>query len=156
MKKQDFPGKLLRMGKVCAGLIFVAVFFLFACSKSAPKCDSGKAVDAVIHEVSQDLKKDLALIAGAGSSELSEDEWRTLRAGIMITVDNIREQNYTKDSDKRTCAGNLIIQDSSGKESIPVVYIPETDKVSGEARVTLTGYQEHKNKKTGPLISNDK
>ncbi len=156
MKRQDFPSKLFRMGEVFAGLIFVAGFFLFGCSKAAPKCDSGKVVDAIIHEVSQDMKKDANFLAGAGSGELSEDEWRTLRAGIMITVDNIREQNYAKDLDKRTCAGNLIIQDSSGKESIPVVYIPETDKVSGEVRVALTGYQEHKNKKTGPLISDDK
>ncbi len=95
-------------------------------------------------------------LAGAGSDELSEDEWRTLRASIMITVDNIREQNYDKELGKRTCAGNLIIQDSSGKDSIPIVYIPETDNGSGKVRVTMTGYQEHKNKQTGPLIPDDK
>ncbi|TAN43813.1 MAG: hypothetical protein EPN22_09055 [Nitrospirae bacterium] len=156
MERRVFPGKLFRIGEVIAGLIFSAAFLLFACSKAAPKCDSGKAVDAVIHEVSQDMKKDLNFLASAGSGGLSEDEWRTLRAGITITVDNIREQNYVKDSDRRTCAGTLTIQDSSGKESIPVVYVPDTDKASGEVRVTLTGYQEHKYKKTGPLISDDK
>ncbi len=139
MKKQDVPGNLCRRGEVFAGLILVAVLFLFSCSKAAPKCDNGKAVDAIIHEVSQDMKKDANFLAGAGSGELSDDEWRTLRASIMITVDNIREQNYAEESDKRTCAGNLIIQDSSGKESIPVVFIPAADKVSGEVRVTLTG-----------------
>lgn len=156
MRVQDLAGSSLRVGEVIGGLIIVAALFVSACSKAAPKCDNGKAVDAVIHEVSQDLKKDMGMLAGAGGDELSEDEWRTLRAGMIITVDNIREQNYAKDSDRRTCAGNLIIQDSSGKESIPIVYIPETDKASGEIRVTLTGYKEHKDKQTGPVLPDDK
>ena len=155
MKKGDFICRPFLMRAVLAGFILGSGLFLFACSKAAPKCDSGGAVDAVIHEVSQDMKKDFNYLASAGTGELTEDEWRTMRAGIMITVVDIREQNFDKDTDRRTCAGNLVIQEAAGKESIPITYIPETDKASGGVKVTLSGYQEHKNKKTAPLISGD-
>lgn len=126
---------------------------LSACSKAAPKCDSSTAVDAVIHAVSQEMKKDMNIVAGAGSGDLSEEEWRMMRAGMLITVDSIREQSYDESTDTRTCAGNLIIQNSGSRDTIPIIYIPTKDKTTGEARVQLSGYREFKSRgQNAPLL----
>ena len=74
-----FPCKRVALIGIFAALLFVVC----GCSKAAPACDGGKTIDAVINLVGQDLKKDLAAVAGMGGPgmELSEDEWRTMRAG---------------------------------------------------------------------------
>ncbi len=134
-------------------LVSSAGIGLSACSKAAPKCDSSTAVDAVIHSVSQEMKKEMNIVAGAGSGDLSEDEWRMMRAGMLITVDSIREQGYDESTDTRTCGGNLIIQNSGSRDTIPITYIPIKDKTTGEVRVQLSGYREFKERsRNAPLL----
>ena len=71
--------------------------------------------------------------------ELSDDEWKLLRSGMIIDLENIREQNFDKDTGKRTCAANLMIVEGGKKELTPIIYIPMTQEGSGELQVTISG-----------------
>lgn len=139
-------------GRVAMFCFMGALFLLqSSCSKSAPKCDSSSAVDAVIYFVGQDLKKDLSGLAGFSGAELSEEEWRMLRAGMVITVNNMREQGVDQGSGKRTCAGNVSIQNSGNTDIIPVTYVTELD-ASGEVKVSVSGLEARKGAPARPLI----
>lgn len=122
-----------------------------SCSKSAPKCDSSKAVDAVIYAVGQDLRKDLSGLAGISGSQLSDDEWRMFRAGMVITVDTMREQGVDESAGKRTCAGNVSIQEHGKTDIIPVTYSTELD-AAGSVKVNVSGLEARKKAPVGPLI----
>jgi hypothetical protein len=82
--------------------------------------------------------------------ELTDDEWKLLRASMVINLENIREQSYDKDAGKRICAANLMIVSSGSKDIIPVTYTAEISKDTGDLKVTLSGLQEFKKAKTAP------
>jgi hypothetical protein len=130
---------------ILTALFFVAML-LSGCSKSVPGCDDGKTVKAVINTVSQDFKKDLAAITGMGGPgmELSDDEWRTLRAGMVIDLENIREHSLDEAAGKRNCAANVMIVQAGKKELIPVTYVTEMNKDTGDLKITLSGLAEYK------------
>lgn len=137
-------------GTRCAGVVSLAgmvmLFSLLAggCSKSVPKCDDRKAVEAVINSVSQDLKKQLSGIAGVQPGmELSDDEWKLIRSGMIIDLENIREQNFDKDTGKRTCAANLMVVEGGKKELTPITYIPMKREGSDELQVEISGLDHH-------------
>jgi hypothetical protein len=114
------------------------------CSKSVPNCDDGKTIKAVINAVSQDLKKQLSGVAGVQPGmELSDDEWKLLRSGMIIDLENIREQNFDKNTGQRTCAANLMIVQSGKKELTPITYIPMTQEGSDELQVTISGLDNY-------------
>ena len=117
------------------------------CSKSTPACDSGKVMDGVIYAVGQDIRKNLSGIAAMGGPgmELSDDEWRTIRSGMIITVENIKEQGFDEASGQRTCAGNVTITRSGKKETMPVAYFAEIDKTSGELKTTISASKGKEN-----------
>ena len=129
---------------------FVRVVFLVAtailasfplgCSKSTPACDSGKVIDGVIFAVGQDIRKNLAGIASVGGPgmELSDDEWRSIRAGMVIGVDNIKEQGFDANSGKRTCSGSVTITDHGKAKTTQMTYFAELDKTSGEVKTLLS------------------
>lgn len=132
-------------------LAFVVIFTMLlavasGCSKSAPKCDGGKTVKAVINTVSEDFKKDLAAIAGMGvpGMELTDDEWRTIRAGMIIDLENIREHSSDEAAEKRSCVANLMIVSGGAKDLIPVTYVTERNKDSGDVKITLSELEEFK------------
>lgn len=122
------------------------------CSKSTPACDSGKVMDGVIYAVGQDIRKNLSGIAAMGGPgmELSDDEWRTIRSGMIITVENIKEQGFDEPSGQRTCAGNVIIMRSGKKETMPVTYFAEIDKTSGELKTTISAPKGKENEGNPP------
>lgn len=146
-----FPYKRMVLTGIFAALLFAAC----GCSKAAPACDGGKTIDAVISLVSRDLKKDLAAIAGMGGPgmELSEDEWRTIRAGMVIDLENIRENSFDEAAGQRTCAANLMIVRGGKKEIIPVTYVAETNRDTGDIKATLSGFREYKKAQKLPLPS---
>jgi len=143
-----------RIGMVFTGVFAVLLLAVYGCSKSTPACDNGKTVKGVINMVSQDFKKDLATIAGMGGpgTELTDDEWRTIRAGMIIDLENIREHSYDETEGKRKCAANLMIVNSGSKELIPVTYESEINKDTGELKITLSGLEEYKKSKTAPML----
>jgi hypothetical protein len=136
------------------GIFAILMFTAYGCSKSAPSCDSGKTVKSVINLVGQDFKKNLASIAGLGGPgmELSDDEWRTIRAGMIIDLENIREQSFDEAEGKRKCAANLMILNGGKKELIPVTYVSEINKDTGELNITLSGLDEYRKTKTAPML----
>ena len=128
------------------------VTLMAGCSKSTPACDSGKVMDGVIYAVGQDIRKNLSGIAAMGGPgmELSDDEWRTIRSGMIITVENIKEQGFDEASGQRTCAGNVIIMRSGKKETMPVTYFAEIDKTSGELKTTISASKGKENEENPP------
>jgi len=137
---------------IFTGALTILSTLLFGCSKSTPKCDSGKAVTGVIDTVGQDFKKDLAALTGMGGPgmELTDDEWKTIRAGMIIDLENIREQGFNENSGKRTCAASLLIVSGGKKKIIPITYISEIQKDSGELKTTISGLAEFKQEQTAP------
>jgi hypothetical protein len=146
--------KFHRIGIVLTGIFAVLLLTVYGCSKSTPACDNGKTVKGVINIVSQDFKTDLASIAGLGGPgmELTDDEWRTIRAGMVIDLENIREHSYDEAEGKRKCAANLMIVSSGKKELIPITYVSEINKDTGELNITLSGLEEYKKVKTAPML----
>jgi len=139
-----------------AGVMLFCVMVLglsaSSCSKSVPKCDSGKAVDAVIYAVGQDIRKDLSGVAGMSGSQLSDDEWRMFRAGMMITMDNMKELVFDEGSNKRTCSGSVTIQNSGKTNVLPVTYVEELD-AAGELKVSVSGLEARRGDASKPIIS---
>jgi len=142
------------IGIVLTGIFAVLLLAVYGCSKSTPACDNGKTVKGVINIVSQDCKKDLAAITGMGGpgTELTDDEWRTIRAGMIIDLENIREHSYDETEGRRKCAANLMIVSSGSKELIPVTYVSEINKDTGELKITLSGLEEYQKAKTAPML----
>ena len=151
MNRKVRLSKIFYRGELVLAGVFIMLFvFASGCSKSAPKCDDGKTIKAVIDTVSQDLKKDLAAVAGVGGPgmELSDDEWRTIRAGMVIDLENIREQSFDEAADRRNCAANVMIVKGGSKELIPVTYVTERNKDTGDVKITLSGLEEFKKSKS--------
>jgi hypothetical protein len=137
---------------VVTGLLAMLLILAGGCSKSIPGCDDGKTVKAVINMVSQDFRKNLSGIAGMGGPgmELSEDEWKTIRAGMIIDLENIREQSFDEAAGKRTCAANLMVVQGGKKDLIPITYVPEVNKETGELNIALSGLDEFRKEKAQP------
>ena len=154
MKEVKLSKKFHSLGVVFTGVFVLLLLAVYGCSKSTPACDNGKTVKGVINIVSQDFKKDLAAIVGMGGPgmELTDDEWRTIRAGMIIDLENIREHSYDEAEGKRECAANLMIVSSGSKELIPVTYVTEISKDTGELKITLSGLEEYQKAKTAPML----
>jgi|GEM_PF-3043438 len=142
--KGQMSERFYRREFAIAGIFVILLIFVSGCSKSVPKCDDGKTVKAVINTVSEDFKKDLAAVAGMGAPgmELTDDEWRTIRAGMVIDLEEIREQSFDEAADKRICAANLMVVSGGAKELIPVTFVTERNRDSGEVKITLSGLDE--------------
>jgi hypothetical protein len=137
---------------VIAGLMAMLLIMAGGCSKSTPGCDDGKTVKAVINTVSQNFRKNLSGIAGMGGPgmELSEDEWKTIRSGMLIDLENIREQSFDQAAGKRTCSANLMVVQGGKKDLIPITYVPEVNKETGELNIMLSGLDEFRKTKEQP------
>jgi len=137
---------------VVTGFFIMLLSLVSGCSKSVPGCDDGKTVKAVINTVSEDFRKNLSAIAGMGGAgmELSDDEWRTIRSGMVIDLENIRELSFDEAAGKRVCAANLMVVQGGKKELIPVTYVPELNKDTGELKTALSGLDEFRKAKAEP------
>jgi hypothetical protein len=137
---------------VITGLLAILLILVVGCSKSIPGCDDGKTVKTVINTVSQDFRKNLSGIAGMGGPgmELSEDEWKTIRSGMVIDLENIREQSFDETAGKRTCTANLMVVQGGKKDLIPITYVPEVNKETGELNIALSGLDEFRKAKAQP------
>ncbi|GBE04524.1 MAG TPA: hypothetical protein ENG95_01465 [Nitrospirae bacterium] len=133
--------KLLRFYLLPAVLLTALLVsaLLAGCTKSAPPCDNIETVDAVINAVSENLKKDFkSLTSFQPGMELSDDEWRLMRSGMIITVKNMTQLSYDEGTGQYECAGDVTINGVSGTEAIPVTYTSRLLE-SGELEVTVSG-----------------
>jgi hypothetical protein len=127
--------------KTCLLFLLPALLFLVisGCSKSTPNCDDSKTVDAVIDAVGQNMKKKLAGIAGVQPGmELSDDEWKLMRAGMIISLENIK--GMKTEEGKSECSADLIIVSGGSKETTPITYNASIQKDSGSLQITLFGF----------------
>ena len=153
MKIKTAPSGAFPSGiTVAAGVFLMILILVGGCSKSVPGCDDGKTVKAVINTVSDNFRKNLSGIAGMGGPgmELSEDEWRTIRSGMIIDLQDIREQSFDEEAGKRICAANLMVVEGGKKELIPVTYTPELNKGTGQLNISLSGLDKLREAESEP------
>lgn len=143
-RTQDMKRKKFSSGgiaQVTMGVIMVLSMGLMpACSRSTPACDSGKAVDSVVHLAGQRIRTELSFLTSMGGSPLSDDEWRSLRLGMAINVGNITEKGFNENTGNRICAGTLTVTNRGRKERTPIEYSIELDKASGKLKTTMSGF----------------
>ncbi len=128
--------------RVCLSfMIFICLFLVISgCSKSTPECDDSKTIDAVIHAVGQNMKGKLAGIAGVQPGmELSDDEWRLIRSGMVISLDNIK--GFKTEEGKSECTADLIIVSSGSREVNPITYHASINKDSGSLQISISGLE---------------
>lgn len=84
-------------------------------------------------------------MAGGGKTGggLTDAEWNAIRSEIIITIENIREQGYDKGAGKRNCTANVVVN-RDRKKSIPITYIEELNKDTGEATTKVSGLAKAK------------
>jgi len=123
---------------VAAGIAFRLIFivFLASCSRATGACNEDKTIDAATEAVYASLKDQLAFIAGVTpGSEMSEDEWKAIRLGTQVKVDNIRQTG--RQGGRFECAANVVVTTSGGKEEMHITYTSGLT-ASGDVRVIIT------------------
>jgi len=123
-------------------LVMVMMFsiVLAGCSKGPPTCDSKDVQKAVIDQHLQDLRSDLSAVAAAGGQpgmELSEDEWRLMRAGMNFELRNIRQFSYDEAAGVLECEADLIVFSGGMQNNIPIEYTAEIVAGSGQINATI-------------------
>ena len=139
----------LNCAKTTCGIIavFIGIFiagavFLEGCSKSPPACDGSKVKKAVIEKHIAELKSQLSAIANAGGQpgmDLSEDEWRMMRAGMNFELQNIKQFSFDEASGTLDCEADLVTFSSGSQTSEPIEYTAEV--VQGTDQVLVTIYR---------------
>src|SRR4030042_4696605 len=88
--------KLFRINTICflqtaLNMLLIMIAILsFGCSKSPTTCDSDDTVKAVISTAGETYKEQLSALVGVQPGmELSEDEWRSMRAGMNFSLESI-------------------------------------------------------------------
>ena len=137
----------LNCAKTTCGIIavFIGIFiagavFLEGCSKSPPACDGSKVKKAVIEKHIAELKSQLSAIANAGGQpgmDLSEDEWRMMRAGMNFELQNIKQFSFDEATSILECEADLIVFSGGKQDNIPIEYTAETVESTGQVLVTI-------------------
>jgi hypothetical protein len=125
---------------ILLGITIIFSFVLTGCSKGPPTCDSEKVQKAVIDEHIADLKSQVSSVAGASGvpgMELSEDEWRLMRAGMNFELRNIKQFSFDEAAGILECEADLIVFSSGQQENIPIEYTAEIAASTGQVNVTV-------------------
>jgi len=122
---------------LCIVMMFSVV--LAGCSKGPPTCDSKKVKEAVIEQHLENLKSDLNAVAsiGGAGSELSDDEWRMMRAGMNFELRNIKQFSFDEAAGVLECEADLIVFSSGMKNNIPIEYTAEIVASTGQIHATI-------------------
>jgi len=94
----------------------------------------------VIDQHIEDLKSQLSSVASAGGQpgmELSEDEWRTMRAGMNFELRNIKQFSFDEAAGILECEADLIVFSSGQENNIPIEYTAEIVESTGKVLVTI-------------------
>ena len=124
---------------LCLALLILAVV-LPGCTKSPPTCDANKVKKAVIAKHIEDLKSQVSAVAGAGGQsgmELTEDEWRLMRAGMNFELRNIKQFSFDEATGTLECEADLITFSSGVESSMPIEYTAEIVKGTNQVLVTI-------------------
>ena len=122
-------------------LVMVMMFsvVLAGCSKGPPACDSKKVKEAVIERYVEDLRSQISAVAsiGGAGSELSDDEWRMMRAGMNFELKNIKQFSFDEATGTLECEADLLMFSSGKKDNIPIEYTAEIVASTGQVHATI-------------------
>jgi hypothetical protein len=122
------------------GIVMIFSVVLAGCSKGPPTCNSKKVQEAVIDQHIKELKSQLSAVAGAGGQpgmELSEDEWRLMRAGMNFELRNIKQFSFDEAAGILECEADLIVFSSGLQNNIPIEYTAEIVASTGQVHATI-------------------
>lgn len=132
--------KIYKMFPILFCIVMIFSFVLAGCSKGPPTCDSKKVQKAVIAQYIEDYKSQVSAVAGAGGQpgmELSEDEWRLIRAGMNFELRNIKQFSFDEATSILECEADLIVFSGGKQDNIPIEYTAETVESTGQVLVTI-------------------
>ena len=131
--------KAYKMIPVFLCIVMMVTVVLAGCSKGPPTCDSKNVKKAVIEQYAEDLRSQvdsIASIGGAGS-ELSDDEWRMMRAGMNFELRNIKQFTFDEAANTLECEADLIKFQAGKQDNIPIEYTAEIVASTGQVHVTI-------------------
>jgi hypothetical protein len=139
MKKEiNHLQKSYKMFPILLGIGMIFSVLLSGCSKGPPACDSEKVKKAVIDQRIADLKSQVSSIAASGPGmELTEDEWRMMRAGMNFELRNIKQFSFDEASGTLECEADLVTFSSGMKSSMPIEYTAEVIQGTDLVRATI-------------------
>ena len=132
--------KTYKIIPILLGIMMIFSVVLAGCSKGSPTCDSKKVQEAVIDEYIKDYKSQVSAVAGAGGQpgmELSEDEWRLMRAGMNFELRNIKQFSFDEAAGILECEADLIVFSSGLQDNIPIEYTAEIVASTGQVHATI-------------------
>lgn len=121
-------------------IVMIFSFVLAGCSKGPPTCDNKKVKKAVINQHIKDLKSQVSAVASAGGQpgmELTEDEWRAMRAGMNFELRNIKQFSFDEADGILECEADLIVFSGGIENNIPIEYTAEIVETSGQVHATI-------------------
>jgi len=125
---------------ILLGILMIFSVVLAGCSKGPPTCDSKNVQKAVIDQKIKNLKSEVSAVAGAGGQpgmELSEEEWRLMRAGMNFELRNIKQFSFDEAAGILECEADLIVFSSGLENTIPIEYTAEIVASTGQVHATI-------------------
>ena len=124
---------------VFLGIVMIFSVVLAGCSKGPPTCDNKKVQKAVIDQHIEDLRSEVSAVAsiGGAGSELSDDEWRMMRAGMNFELKNIKQFSFDEATGTLECEADLLMFSSGKKDNIPIEYTAEIVASTGQVHATI-------------------
>lgn len=139
-RKIDYVKSFYMIMPILTGIFLICTGFLAGCTKSLPMCDSKKVKKVVIEQHIEELKSQVAGVAEAGGQpgmELTEDEWRLMRAGMNFELRNIKQFSFDEASGILDCQADLVTFSSGMESSMPIEYTAEVVKGTDQVLVTI-------------------
>jgi hypothetical protein len=136
----NYPESFYRIIPFLIWIFMTCAGFLAGCSKSPTTCDAKKVKKAVIAEYIDILKGRVSSVAGASGQpgmELSEDEWRMMRAGMNFELKNIKQFRFDKAKGQLECEADLIMYSSGTQKDIPIEYTADVTEGTDQVLVTI-------------------
>ena len=139
-RENNYLKSFYRVIPILIGIFIICAGLLAGCSKSPPTCDTKKVKKAVIAQRIEDLKSQVSAVAEAGGQpgmELTEDEWRMMRAGMNFELRNIKQFSFDEATGTLECEADLVTFSSGTESSIPIEYTAEVVKGTDQVLVTI-------------------
>ena len=131
--------KIYKMIPILFCIVMIFSFVSVGCSKGPPTCDSKNVKKAVIDQHIEDLRSQVSAVAsiGGAGSELTDDEWTMMRAGMNFELRNIKQFSFDEATGTLECEADLIMFSGGKEDNIPIEYTAKVVQSTGQLLVTV-------------------